>query len=128
MKHAHGWTGMLGLVGMALVSTAALAARHSGRAAPNATIVWVNPQKLTPTDRAALTRLLTEAAAGQRLLGFRVRDSRPQITAPTCRPVIGRLAASSRNGGRPPTNQARAKTVRLYNLQSPGLPADTTDD
>jgi hypothetical protein len=119
---------MLGLVGMALVPTATLAARHSGRADPNATIVWVNPQKLTPTDRAALTRLLTNEVTGQGLLGFRVRDSRLRVTIPGCRPVIAGLAVASRSGSRPPVDQARPKTVRYHSLQPPGLPADTTDD
>jgi hypothetical protein len=87
MKHSVWWTGTLGLVGLALGCPAARPMRIP---APKVTIVWVHPQQVTSTDRAALTRLLTEAVSGQQLRGYPVRDSRLRVTFPDCRRATSR--------------------------------------
>jgi hypothetical protein len=127
MKHTVGWMGTLSLVGLALARPAALAARPMRIPTPKATIVWVNPRHVTSTDRAALTRLLTEVVSGQQMPGFRVRDSRLRVTFPDCRPPAG-TEATHRTGDRPPDSQVCPKTVRFHNLQSLVIPADTTAD
>src|SRR5947209_12804083 len=102
----NGWRLMVGLVLAMGCLAVPPAGASGGRAAGGEAVhvVWLKPGRVPASRRPALTDLLEQAASGRPLLGFEVRDSRPQVVAvdltrwTTSSPREQRAAPSSAGG------------------------------